>query len=142
MSSAAAVLVCALSLVGRSPSRMPPIELLELRPEHVSPLTEAFVRYDTRTIYLITSSATFREALDAPECRHTDALRKLASILVHEEWHLQHGMDERGAYYAQLTSLQSLGLGPDSAVYHGVLKSMLHAVREQEGSGERSRRPK
>lgn len=139
MSGAGAVLVCALTLAGRSQSGMPRIELLEVRPEHVSPRSEAFTQHDTQTIYLITSSTVFREALEAPGCRHTDALRKLASILVHEEWHVRNGMDERGAYYAQLTSLQSLGLGPDSDVYHGVLKSMLQVLREEKRPGGTNR---
>ena len=34
----------------------------------------------------------------------------LASVLAHEEWHLQHPGDERGAYLKQLTTLQFLGL--------------------------------
>ena len=138
MLSAGAVLACALSLVGRSQSHMPTIELLEVVPAHVSPRAEAFTQHDTQTIYLITSSDVFREALAAPGCRHTDALRKLASILVHEEWHIRNGMDERGAYYSQLTALQSLGLGPDSNVYHGVLKSMQHVLGEQERPRERT----
>ena len=31
---------------------------------------------------------------------------KLASVIVHEAWHLQHGRDEGGAYDAQLIFLQ------------------------------------
>jgi hypothetical protein len=31
---------------------------------------------------------------------------KLASVIVHEAWHLQHGRDEAGAYDAQLIFLQ------------------------------------
>ena len=38
----------------------------------------------------------------------------MAGIRYTEEWHLQHGPDERGAYMAQLTTLQSLGAKPET----------------------------
>src|SRR5688572_31105414 len=66
-------------------------------------------RASTRSILLTTSEA-FRTALKAQtRCGNRNALRKLASILVHEEWHLRHGSDEEGAYSAQLTTLTMLG---------------------------------
>jgi hypothetical protein len=136
MSSAAAVLACALTLLGRSASRMPPIEFVSAPPPGVSSHAEAFVRRDPGTIYLITSAPVFREAMSmGPGCWDQDyELKKLASIIVHEEWHIRHGTDERGAYHAQLTTLLSLGLGPDSRVYYGVVKSMVTVLREQERS--------
>ena len=51
-----------------------------------------------------------------------------ASLLVHEEWHLRHGADERGAYLAQLTALHALGFDEHSSVYWGVKKAMLRVV--------------
>lgn len=138
MSSAAVVLVCALSALGRSESSLPRIEFVTAAPPEVSARAEAFVRRESRTIYLITSSSVFRDALAAQgDCWAGTAFRKIASILVHEEWHILHGSDEREAYHAQLTTLWSLGLGPDSRVYRDVLKSMLHVLRYQ----ERSKKP-
>ena len=61
MWSAASVLACALSVFGRSEASMPPIKLIDLAPPGVSAGAEAFVR--SGTIYLITSSSVFQEAL-------------------------------------------------------------------------------
>src|SRR5262245_44526384 len=99
MMSAAAVLVCALGLLGRSPSSFPPIVLLDTRPADITPTAEAFVRRGPDTIYLLTTTVAFRKA----QAANKDALKKLASVLVHEEWHVRNGPDERGAYQAQLS---------------------------------------
>ena len=126
MSGTAAVLVCVLDLLGRQARSLPPIELLAAPPRVISPNAEAFVQRDPDRIYLITSAPSFRRALDARlPCSNTMAIRKLASILVHEQWHLQHGADERTAYEAQLTALLSFGVPPESIIYHEVVKSML-----------------
>ena len=140
MLSAGAVLVCALDVLGRGASSMPPIELVDAPPLGASATAEAYVGHSPDTIYLITSSPVFREAASAqPRCRIQDhtAFKKIASILVHEEWHIRHGSDERGAYYAQLTTLWNLGLGPETRVYHSVVKSMQQVLSLQ----ARSRRP-
>ncbi len=138
MSSAAAVLVCVLSVLGRSASSMPQIRFVEVVPPVVSANAEAFAQHDQDTIYLITSSAIFRDAVsELPGCRGTEPFRKIASILVHEEWHLRRGSDERGAYQAQLATLWSLGLGPETRVSYSVVKSMLKVLSEE----ERSRKP-
>jgi hypothetical protein len=60
--------------------------------------------------------------------RTLDSLRLLASIIVHEEWHLNHDSTETGAYYAQLTTLVQLGVGPGRWPYESVRKA-LAAVR-------------
>ena len=52
-------------------------------------------------------------------------MAKIASILVHEEWHLRNGADERGAYLAQLTALAALCFNADSPVYWAVKRAML-----------------
>ena len=128
MWSAATVLTCALDLLsGRFPSPAP-IELLDSRPRSISMTAEAFVHADT--IYLITSTPVFRLARAArEECGEKQAILKLASIIVHERWHLEHGFDERPAYEAQLTALSSLGAGVGTPVYHGVMKSMEAVLR-------------
>ena len=41
-----------------------------------------------------------------------DALRKIASVLVHVEWHVWHGSNEAGAYAAQFSTLAALGAVP------------------------------
>jgi hypothetical protein len=52
-----------------------------------------------------------RDARTLPHTRDYSALAKIASIIVHEEWHLRHGLDEGGAYDAQLLTLTRIGLG-------------------------------
>lgn len=128
MWTAASVLACALSVLGRSESRMPPIELVELAPPGVSAGAEAFVHRGTRVIYLITSSSVFQTALSARQCSVSVAMRKLASILAHEAWHVRHGPDERSAYEHQLITLIQLGLPPGSGAYREVQLSMLRII--------------
>ena len=110
MLAAAAVVACALNLLGRS-QPIAPIKLLSTRPPEASPSAEAFVTRDPPTIYLITSTAAFDDARSETANR-LDGCRKVASIIVHEEWHLQHGADEQGAYYAQITALSAMGASP------------------------------
>src|SRR5688572_19978195 len=106
MRTAASVLVCVLEMLGRNPNTLPPIVLLELRPPDVSIRADAFVREGDTTIYLITSNPTFQRLQRSKDfCGNRDALRKLASVLIHEEWHVRNGSDEKGAYIAQLTAL-------------------------------------
>lgn len=128
MWSAATILVCALDLLGRSVTSLPPIVFVDTRPPDVSERAEGFVRIGDPTIYLLTSSAVFKEAQSSREkCAGFPALRKLASIIVHEEWHVRHGADERGAYEAQLTALATMGGGLGSPIY-GAVKQAMHAA--------------
>jgi hypothetical protein len=131
MWTAASVLACALSVLGRSEASMPRIELIDVAPADVSAGAEAFVRRDTGTIYLITSSTVFRDARSRDGCTASLAIRKLASILAHEEWHVRNGADEKGAYHYQLITLIQLGLPPGSSVYHQVQVSMLRVLDAQ-----------
>ena len=126
MWTAASVLACALSVLGRSGSNMPPIELVDIAPPGVSAGAEAYVLHGTGTIYLITSSSVFQNALRSrsQHCSDSVAIRKLASILAHEEWHVRHGPDERSAYEQQLITLLRLGMQPGSGVYLEVQLSM------------------
>ena len=129
MGTAASVLACALSVLGRSEASMPPIELIDMAPPDVSSNAEAFVRRDTGTIYLITSSAVFKNAATVrDQCGYSDAMRKLASILAHEEWHVRHGPDEKAAYEHQLITLIRLGVGPGTGVYRSVQVSMIKVL--------------
>jgi hypothetical protein len=123
------VVVCALALLGRSPESMAPFRFLEHAPGGTSQNVEAFVVHTPDTIYFITSSSVFREAMKHQTCSDLDDIRKIASIIVHEEWHLLHGADERGAYQAQLTALAMLGA--NSPMISSVRQSMAVAVRNQ-----------
>lgn len=129
MTTAMTVVVCALALLGRSPGSTVSIRFLDHAPGDTSPNVEAFVAHDPATIYFITSSPAFREAMKHHQCDDLDDTRKIASIIVHEEWHLLHGADERGAYQAQLTSLAMLGA--NSPTISSVRQSMAAAVRNQ-----------
>ncbi len=128
MISAATVVVCALELLGRPASSVPPIRFLDVPPAGVSRNAEAFAVHHPQTIYLITSTEAFRDAQrqrDEKQC-NTDSFRKIASVIVHEEWHLTHEGDEEGAYYAQLTTLNALGAS--SVMINNVRKAMFAAV--------------
>jgi hypothetical protein len=122
------VLVCALDLLHRSAGSFPPIELVAVRPMYVSANAEGYVRQGHSHIHLITTSPVFAQARRAGYmCGDLDAVRKIASILVHEEWHVRHGGDEAGAYAAQLTTLLHLRASPE--LYGEVTRSMLVAIR-------------
>jgi hypothetical protein len=134
-SAAATVLVCALDLLGRSADRLPAIRILDKPPASVSVNANAFVNVHENVIYLIASAPAFRMArLAQPSpghCRGSDAVQMVASIIVHEEWHLKNGTDERGAYEAQLTALLRLGVGSSRWAYRSVVRAML-SVRDAE----------
>ena len=132
MSSAAAVIACALALLGRSERTMPPITLVETAPKHASLQADAFVSLPDRTIYVVTSSPTFKDAMASrSSCSESQPLKKLASVLMHEEWHVLNGSDETGAYYAQLTTLIRLGIPPDNNTYRSVQRSMLAVLKKK-----------
>jgi len=127
MWTAASVLACALSVLGRSEATMPRIELIDVAPPYVSDGAEAFVQRGT--IYLIMSSSPFQTALESRVgCSASWAMQKLASILAHEAWHVRHGPDEKSAYEHQLITLIQLGVQPGSGVYRSVQVSMLRVL--------------
>jgi hypothetical protein len=128
MWTAASVLVCALSVLGRSAASMPPIELLEVAPPEVSAGAEAFVLRTPPTIYLMASSAAFQEAFARGRCSDSPEMKKLASVLAHENAHLRHGADEKAAYEHQLLTLVRLGVGPGSSIYRQVHLSMTRVL--------------
>lgn len=142
MSVANFVLTCALTLMGRSAEQLPPIIVVE-RPADATPYAVAFVRSGERAIYLVESSSAFRAAKDANRtlrgCRELELLRLIASAIVHEEWHLLHGPDERGAYYAQLTELQRIGSEPGRWAYDSVKRAMRATLADVERRAERAR---
>ena len=131
MWSAAAVLACALTMLGRSEHRFHPINLIDTAPLGVSRNAEAFVTRNPDTIHILTSSPSFQEVARWPSrCGPRAAVAKVASVLVHEEWHLRNGADERGAYSAQLTALAAMGFDELTMVYGGVKRSMLARLQK------------
>jgi hypothetical protein len=130
MATPAAVLVYVLALLGRSADSFPPIVLIAAAPSFASPNAEGFVLRNPDRIYLVTSTVAFRKAQRADPIDDI-ALRKLASVLIHEEWHVRHGPDEAGAYDAQLQTLFILGVMPGTAVYQGVQLSRRTVLRRR-----------
>jgi len=129
MWTAEAVLVCALTLLGRSERSFPPIRFLNVAPADVSADAEAFTRVNDRHLYLVTSSGLFQRLQRGPDlCGDLASVRKLASVLVHEEAHVVRGASEGEAYAAQLMALASLGAGPGTPLYTEVGRSMRHAL--------------
>jgi hypothetical protein len=119
-------------MLGKSERTMPRIELVDTPPIGASAQVEAYVLRGDRTIYLVTSSRAFQEAQRTREtCGDVNALRKLASILAHEAWHVKNGPDERGAYLEQLTTLTWLGVNPGSGLYIGVMRSMQEVLKQR-----------
>lgn len=135
MWSAETVVACALTLLTRSAASLPPIELVDVPPVHVSSQANAFVKVGEARIYLVTSSPVFRRAQSATyRCGDLDALRILASVIAHEEWHVKHGRDEVEAYNAQLITLQLLGARPGSPAYTAVWRSARAALARRKAT--------
>jgi hypothetical protein len=132
MWTAEAVLVCVLTLLGRSSASLPPIEFVSVHPADVSAHADAYVRPGDPRIFLVTSTEHFQRAKRSPyKCGEMQSLRKLASVLIHEEWHIRRGSDEAGAYAAQLTTLASLSAGPGNPLYAEVTRAMRQALARQ-----------
>ena len=115
MSTSELVLACALHLLGPNTDRFAPIRIIDGTPPGASVNAQGFADRREHAIYLIASAPAFRAAAAAQQsavgrgrCLEQDALKMIASVIVHEQWHLDHGSDEAGAYLAQLTELQRL----------------------------------
>jgi hypothetical protein len=126
--SAVAAMVCAFAALGRGPADLPAIELLDTAPPNASAHVEGFVHAGGDTIFIVTTSDTFT-TVQRSDCGDTAAVKKLASIIAHEEWHVLHGAGEQGAYEAQLGTLIRLGVHPGSPIHYAVVRSMLGARR-------------
>ena len=119
------VLVFVLSLLGGEAKSLPPIELVHVRPADASPTAEGFTRRGSNRIYLLTRTPVFEEAVRTERWGGDHSpFFKLASIIMHEAWHVRYGSDERGAYEAQLLTLSRLGQGPGSDLHTSVYRSM------------------
>lgn len=138
MSTASLVLMCALELLGRKPEQLPPIEILLDRPRAVSSSAAAFADLEMGIVYLIASASPFVEAQSAPleRCAERGEFKLLASVVVHEVWHVLHGANEAQAYEAQLMALLRLGVDPAAPMYVAVQRALAGA-----STRDRPRRP-
>ncbi len=124
MWSAETVFVCALTLLGRAGGRFPVVQFVERAPIGVSRLAQAYTTETDSHIVLITSTSAFRNARRASNrCGDVEAIREIAGVLAHEEWHVRHGPGEEAAYDAQLTALLQVGADQNGALYHKVMRA-------------------
>jgi hypothetical protein len=127
-----------LSLLGHSAQSFPPIQFVARPPLGVSRLAAGYTIHDGADthIVLVTSTAAFLDARQASTpCSDAQAIREIAGVLAHEEWHVRHGVDEGGAYDAQLITLLRIGEPFDGALIHKVKKTkeaVLAAARRAE----------
>jgi hypothetical protein len=130
--SSAVVVLCALEMLGRSAERFPRIRVLEERPAGISSNADDYAEAKARIVYLIAAAPSFRLARSTQSarspCGNRRAVKVVASILVHEEWHLKHDANEKDAYLAQLTTLNQLRLGPGTPEYAAVQRTMLSVI--------------
>jgi hypothetical protein len=132
MWTAEAVLICALEMLGRTATTLPPIKFVAVPPPGVPATAEAYVDTNRKAIHLITSSPVFRRAQNARwRCSEVAAIRKLASVLVHEEWHVRNGPSETGAYQAQLMTLLLLHADPGDTDFQAVRRAMRTVTARQ-----------
>ena len=130
MWTAEVVLLCALEVLGRSAGSFPPIELVATAPANASPGVEAYVGPRDKKIYLLTTSSAFRRLMqNQTRCGDVMAVRKLASVLIHEELHVRENASERTAYEAQLVHLIMMGAGVGTPPYQEVFRAMRHTDR-------------
>ena len=130
MWTAASVLACALSVLGRTEASMPPIELIDIAPPGVSAGAEAFVRRDTGTIYVITSSAVFQEASagqPASAAIPTRSASSPASLRTKSGTCATEPMRNRRTSTSWSRCIR-LGVGPGTGVYRSVQMSMIKVL--------------
>jgi len=100
------------------------VQFVDKAPPYVSPLAQAYIQKGDVRIVLITSTSAFDRARRSRyQCADVDAIREIAGVLAHEEWHVLHGVDEASAYDAQLTALLFAGAEQDSPLYHKVMRA-------------------
>jgi hypothetical protein len=137
--SAESIFVCALTLLGRSQAQFPAVQFVERAPAYVSPLAQAYIEKGDVRIVLITSTSAFDRARRSRyPCADVDAIREIAGVLAHEEWHVLHGADEASAYDAQLTALLFAGAQQDGPLYHKVMRAkqtVIAASKRTSGAG-------
>jgi len=101
----------AILLAGPSVAGLP-IALAEVPPAEASRGVEGWMlpRQDQTPAQIVvySGSCVFRCASD-PDRLDNQCLLRLASTIIHEAWHCRHGVDEAGAYEAQIAFLTTHG---------------------------------
>ena len=89
-----------------------PIVLAKVPPAEASRGVEAWMLpgqdQTPAQIVVYSGSGVFRCASD-PDRLDDQCLLRLASTIIHEAWHCRHGVDEAGAYEAQIAFLMTHG---------------------------------
>jgi hypothetical protein len=104
-------LEAALFLAGPRIAKLP-IELASSVPDGASPGVEGWTSYrangEGERISIYTGSAIFRCArLPHENPQSHECVLRLASVIVHEAWHVSSGRQEAGAYIAQIAFLMA-----------------------------------
>ena len=94
---AAMVLLCSLT--------MPPIVVIEKTPNYVAASAEGFVVKGRAIIYIPKDTPLWRLALAGDK----EGLIRLAAVIAHEHFHIQHGLAEGPAGVEELRVLRLLG---------------------------------
>jgi len=128
------VFACALDVLGRGAATFPPVRFIAHPPPGVSRLAQGYALPDTGEIVLITSTEAFTQAQKSG-CKDPDAVREVASVIAHEEWHLRHGPDEGGAYDAQLMALLIAGENMDGPLFHKIKQAKLAVLASAKRTG-------
>jgi hypothetical protein len=121
-------MAAARKLAGLSTTTIP-ITLVPDAPAGTSRRIEGWTRFNSDGkglgVFVYARSATFRCAVRSAET--TTCLFQLASILVHEVWHFEHGFEEDGAYGAQIDFLNKVGV--PTRIVREVMAAHAAAVR-------------
>ena len=135
-----AVLDHALVLSGLSSTHLP-VALIDVFPNMGSPGAEAWTVYDESgngdRIFVYTGGRTFQCA-SARHAVEYQCLLRLASIIVHEAWHLKNGPDEAAAYDAQVLFLESQRASDLHIL--DIRRSRSRVLAEKRNAGKRARR--
>ena len=111
-----------------------PIVLTSVLPSMVSPGAEAWTIYletgQGDKIFVYTGSAIFQCA-STSRSNGWQCELKLASLIVHEAWHLRNGPDEAGAYEAQMTFLIRNGGSGEQISWIRIARDRVLATRQK-----------
>ena len=120
--SAAKTLESAILLAGPSIAGLP-IVLAPVPPDGASRGVEAWTLplqdNQAAQIVVYSGSGLFRCASDPDRLDYYQCLLKLASTIIHEAWHCRHGVNEAGAYEAQIAFL----------TFHGAASAQIAGAR-------------
>ena len=124
-------LAAALDRAGPSVAGLP-ISLASVPSPEVSKMVVAWTTYDEggqgKEIFVYTKSRLFRCA-SGPAMNRSTCPLVLASVLIHEAWHLRSGTDESRAYTEQIWFLQMNKAS--EGVIDEVFRARLLAMRKQ-----------